>query len=112
MLVFCTRALLQGTAPVLVRALSSRSVVATGRYSYSLYLIHVPIIVVLHLMLLRLNLTPIATLGLMFAVGVPFALAAAFLFYLVFEKPFVNSPRVARVATRPATLAAIEEATA
>jgi peptidoglycan/LPS O-acetylase OafA/YrhL len=74
----------------LVRLLSSRPLEALGTMSYSLYLIHVPLV-----MLVARRLAPTVTAGwgtsrfaVTLAVALPLTLLAAHLFAAVFELPF------------------------
>jgi peptidoglycan/LPS O-acetylase OafA/YrhL len=72
-----------------------RSLERIGVFSYSLYLVHVPLLLLIakHL-LLRPSLTPAA---LFFSSGAILAalIAAAFGFYLLCERPFLHGPNVA-----------------
>ncbi|ETK34330.1 acyltransferase family protein [Microbispora sp. ATCC PTA-5024] len=72
-----------------VRLLDTRALRRLGSFSYSLYLIHAPILVVLNRLVLAPRLAPglpvfLTTL----AIGVPLSLLAAWLFASVFELPF------------------------
>jgi peptidoglycan/LPS O-acetylase OafA/YrhL len=64
------------------RVLEMRFLTWIGGFSYSLYLIHDPILAVIHLW------TPYVSL-----VGIPVAVALAYCFYRIFEKPFMTHPR-------------------
>jgi peptidoglycan/LPS O-acetylase OafA/YrhL len=84
-------ALASGGAGVVQRALERGPLVSVGRYSYSLYLTHGPILLaiwvfVVHPMHLAVN----AEFLVMLAVCVPVALAAAYGFFLAFERPFLR----------------------
>ena len=72
---------------VLPKLLSARPVDFVGRFSYSLYLIHVPIVGVLmfHPPIDNPILKYAAVAGVVF----PVCLVAAYLFFLVFERPFL-----------------------
>jgi peptidoglycan/LPS O-acetylase OafA/YrhL len=61
-----------------------------GKVSYSLYLIHLPIIVALAPTILALKLAPATTFGVMTLILVPLVLALTAAFQHVFERPFVN----------------------
>ena len=63
-----------------------------GDFSYSLYLIHFPVLALLHLYLLRLPLSPAATLAVMLSGGSALSLGCAWLFYQVCEKRFLPRP--------------------
>lgn len=71
-------------------ALAWRPLVFVGGYSYSLYLIHAPLIQVVWQYLIHpLNVGDFASFVLLVAVGLPFILAASYVFYLVCERPFI-----------------------
>ncbi|MEN3534861.1 acyltransferase [Microbispora sp. ZYX-F-249] len=73
----------------LVRLLDTRALRRLGSFSYSLYLIHAPIVVVVNRLVLAPRLAPGVTMFLATLVlTVPFTLLAAWLFASVFELPF------------------------
>ena len=78
-----------GSAPLVTRVLASRPLAGLGRISYSLYLIHLPILTVL-----AKKVAPhFAERGphtyvFVVVVGLPLSLLAAWLFAAVFELPF------------------------
>lgn len=80
-----------------------RPLVAIGTFSYSLYLMHVPVIV----LLLQYVLHPLGLRGdlgflVMATFGLAVILALCYLFYLVGERPFLNTKRQALAsATQP-----------
>jgi peptidoglycan/LPS O-acetylase OafA/YrhL len=85
----------------LLSFLASRRVVALGLFSYSLYLIHEPILRVLAIGLHRVCDRPILVMILEAGIGVPLVIALAYLFSRVFERPFQSSsvrPAAASVA--------------
>jgi len=103
LLVYCTRWLTrhhetastqsvetQREAPLVLRLCESRPAVQLGVFSYSLYLIHAPVLAVCQYSLRPLNLSPTLGLVVMLGVGVPLALGLSYLFHLVFEKPFLS----------------------
>jgi peptidoglycan/LPS O-acetylase OafA/YrhL len=68
-----------------------------GMFSYSLYLIHAPLLEVIWVYLIHpLHLAPARSLMLFFSVGMIAVVAVAYLFFLVFERPFIGPPRVRR----------------
>jgi peptidoglycan/LPS O-acetylase OafA/YrhL len=78
-----------GRPQPVVAALESRPVRGLGAFSYSLYLIHAPIVVFCH----RVIVTPLAGSGLrafflMLLIVVPLCVVAARWFAAVFELPF------------------------
>jgi peptidoglycan/LPS O-acetylase OafA/YrhL len=80
----CTQGSLVG------RLFACRVPVWLGKVSYSLYLIHLPIIVALAPTILALKLAPATTFGVMTLILVPLVLALTAAFQHVFERPFVN----------------------
>lgn len=105
LLIFCTRHLTRAhaarggradshfspqPAPRILGLFESRAAVSLGAFSYSLYLVHAPILAVCLSLLRPLHLTPTVTLALMLALAVPLAIAGSFLFHLAFERPFLR----------------------
>lgn len=80
----------QGSKPTWVRFLESSPVVRLGGFSYSLYLIHYPIVVTLSLTLRLFVHSPATNVLIETIVAVPLAVCAAFAFYQVFERPFLK----------------------
>jgi peptidoglycan/LPS O-acetylase OafA/YrhL len=76
----------EGT-PLAIRLLSSKPLVWIGAFSYSLYLIHVPVWLAIEPRVKHFHLTPPAELAVRLLIGFPIAIAAAYLFFLAVEKP-------------------------
>ncbi|MFF3442173.1 acyltransferase family protein [Streptosporangium sp. NPDC002721] len=95
-----------GRPALLVRVLDLRPIRALGSFSYTLYLIHAPIVVAVH----QLVVTPRVPAGLpaflvALALAVPVTLLAARLFAAVFELPFQrHRDRAALLAAARTTL--------
>jgi peptidoglycan/LPS O-acetylase OafA/YrhL len=85
------------------RCLQWKPLAFVGTFSYSLYLIHAPLIQLIWLYLVQpVGWNPIATFfGLVF-LGSLLILSAAYLFFLVCERPFLISPTRARCPALPA----------
>ena len=65
--------------------------VKMGSFSYSIYLIHMPLMqVFLQYVSHPLHLQPIFELMFVFAVGVPLVISISYLFFLLAEKPFLS----------------------
>jgi peptidoglycan/LPS O-acetylase OafA/YrhL len=89
-MVFLTNAVLTGSRPVALRVLERPSLVALGRFSYSLYLLHAPLLALFYLLARYLNLTPLALQLFILGVGLPITVAVCYVFHLVFERPFIR----------------------
>jgi peptidoglycan/LPS O-acetylase OafA/YrhL len=101
--VACLLALMHsgGTAPVR-GVLASRSALWLGLFSYSIYLVHAPIVGVLNKYAVGpLDLPPLAGFGLMLALGLPIILALCYGFHLVFEAPFLRRRDLSALRTMP-----------
>jgi peptidoglycan/LPS O-acetylase OafA/YrhL len=72
------------------RLLAARPVVFLGTFSYSLYLIHAPIVDVVGAALWRIHASTMVSVA-VWAVLIPLILAAAYGFYRVFERPFLSA---------------------
>lgn len=88
------QALGPSTRPLALRVLEAPPLVALGRFSYSLYLTHLPVIALLYFWLRRFPFTPGAQLLLLLLLGLPASVLLAYLFFLVFERRFVGTPRL------------------
>jgi peptidoglycan/LPS O-acetylase OafA/YrhL len=73
------------------RILEARMLVWIGLWSYSLYLIHSPLLGLFNLLLLPLALPTWAQLTLMLAVALPVAATVSYLFHLLIERRFMTS---------------------
>ena len=78
--------------------LGSRPIAALGAFAYSLYLVHMPCLNMLSRLLASLSAAPAVRAAILAAAGVPVIVALAYLFFYVFERPFLSSrPPSARV---------------
>ena len=71
----------------------SRPAVALGRFSYSLYLVHVPVLIFARYHILAFLEPSPALLGILLLGVVPISVGLAYLFYLVFERRFTSVPQ-------------------
>lgn len=90
----------------ILRCLSSRPLVQVGVFSYSLYLIHSPILALIDYYSQPLHARPGLLLALLLSVGVPLSLLIARGFFYWFERPFLTSPRAPRSDFVAQTIAA------
>jgi GT2 family glycosyltransferase/peptidoglycan/LPS O-acetylase OafA/YrhL len=88
----------------LARMLAWRPLVFLGGFSYSLYLIHAPLLqLVWQYELAPLELRTSTTFLLLAFVGVPVILGASYVFFLAFERPFLSKAHRARLGPLPIT---------
>ncbi|HMQ31291.1 MAG TPA: acyltransferase [Chloroflexaceae bacterium] len=87
----------QGRRPLYIALLSARPLVLLGERSYSLYLIHAPILALVGALFIGLPAT--IAYPLVFLVGFPTCIAVAWLFFELIERRFLYGPRK---APRPA----------
>ncbi len=76
------------TPSIAARALSSRPLDFLGRFSYSLYLVHVPLVTLL--MFSPPIENPFLRYAVVASVIVPVTIGFAFVFFLAFERPFLT----------------------
>jgi peptidoglycan/LPS O-acetylase OafA/YrhL len=92
-------------APFAAQALSLRPIVILGAFSYSLYLVHGPIVELMGEALHRANASG-GVAALVYGLSIPLMLAFAYGFYRVFERPFLSPALRAAIdaeTTAPAT---------
>ncbi len=97
-MVFLTNELALGRRPSVLRLLEQRPLVWLGRFSYSLYLVHAPLLALSYLLARGLHLGPVGFQIFILGVGLPATIVASYMFFLVCERPFLRSrPRPAAV---------------
>ena len=90
-----------GFAP-LRRVLTTRTALWLGLFSYSIYLIHDPIIGVLDKYAFGpMHLSPLATFTVTLVLGLPVILALCYGFHLLFEAPFLRQRGLSALRTMP-----------
>jgi len=67
----------------------SKPLMYIGMFSYSLYLCHMPIIAAVHALVWHLDFSPLESLVVEFVIGIPCALIFSYIFYWIFERPFL-----------------------
>lgn len=95
-LVYCAKT---GDASVVVRLFSSRPLVWLGVVSYSLYLIHDPLLALMRAGLARHDLQPLPAFAILVVIGVPLVLGASYVFHRCVERPFLSRRAKRRVQT-------------
>jgi peptidoglycan/LPS O-acetylase OafA/YrhL len=86
LLIHCAEA---GASPV-QRLLASAPAVKVGHFSYSLYLIHLPVVALCYFVVRALPLGPVAHVVALLALATPASLAAAYGFHLLVERHFMT----------------------
>jgi peptidoglycan/LPS O-acetylase OafA/YrhL len=90
--IYCTKLIIEGkNLPSFIRLLEHPWVVLLGAFSYSLYLIHGPVLVLVRYFLFNLPISPSMFAATCYLGGVGMSLLIAYWFYLVFERPFMSS---------------------
>jgi peptidoglycan/LPS O-acetylase OafA/YrhL len=88
----CTLVHLSCKTSPLRRILSWKPLMFVGGFSYSLYLIHAPLIqIVSQYCIFPLHIAPIPAFLLTMGISVPISLFCAYLFFLIAERPFTSA---------------------
>jgi len=78
--------------------LASRVFSGIGLFSYSVYLVHLPLLwLVDHFVVANLVTDALARFGLLLVLGVAAVLGGSYLFHRVFERPFMENRSLAEV---------------
>jgi peptidoglycan/LPS O-acetylase OafA/YrhL len=86
----CTKQVTDGKKlPRYLRVFEHPLAIALGTFSYSLYLTHGPVLVLVRYFLFSLQLSPAIFAVISYMLGVAVSLVIAYIFYLVFERPFI-----------------------
>ncbi len=96
LLIYCANspsASQQKSTPWVMLFLTSKPCVSLGSFSYSLYLIHAPVLAICTIIIRRFHLPLTTEVAPFVIVSVPLCLVAAYLFYQLFEKPFLAKRR-------------------
>jgi peptidoglycan/LPS O-acetylase OafA/YrhL len=100
LIIYCARAATNdqyaSRRPLILRIFESRWAVNLGTFSYSLYLIHSPIQQTIFRLVSTHIDAPIALLLIQLCITTPLAIAAAYIFYRLFEQPFLNGKEPAQ----------------
>ena len=101
--VACLLALMHAGGSVPARGrLASPTALWLGLFSYSIYLVHAPILGALDKYAFEpMDLPPLATFGLTLALGLPVILALSYGFHLLFEAPFLRHRDLRALRTLP-----------
>ena len=82
------------------QVLSHRVLVSLGLFSYSVYLIHQPLVIALGHFAIR-HFSNAEVVGFELCIVIPLMLGLGYGFHLLFERPFMNAPRDRDPSTRP-----------
>lgn len=79
-------------ATYLKRALSFKPLVFIGTFAFSIYLLHYPILqLIWRYIINHLQINTLNKYYMMIVIGIPIVLGLAYLFYLLFERPYMNN---------------------
>ena len=93
-ILYCHRLKTDGTAQPrlgVTRLLESAPAVWMGTFSYSLYLIHYPVLSLVHLFLKRNGFSAMTQFELLMTLGIALCICLAYGFHLVFERRFMSA---------------------
>jgi peptidoglycan/LPS O-acetylase OafA/YrhL len=89
--IYCTQFLVEDKKqPLILRLFNHPWAIALGAFSFSLYLTHGPVLVLVRYFLVSLQMTTATFAVASYVLGVAMSLLIAYLFYLVFERPFMS----------------------
>jgi peptidoglycan/LPS O-acetylase OafA/YrhL len=77
--------------PLMLKLFNARASVKLGQFSYSIYLIHSPLLGLFNLLLLNYSLTINMRMTIMFSVFIPISVGFSYIFYYFIESKFTNS---------------------
>lgn len=94
LIVSCTKYLTQdglANRPIVLRVLESGFATQLGAFSYSIYLMHLPIIFGFRILFAWIDPYQPAPMIMMFLIGIPVTLLLCYLFHLAFEQRFMRN---------------------
>ena len=91
LIIACVRESQGARQGALLALLESRPIQSLGHFAYSLYLIHAPVLAVLHIALLRWVPDVPSRMGWMLGAGIPLSLGMSWLFAQLLERPFLRA---------------------
>ncbi|MEO7716038.1 MAG: acyltransferase [Capsulimonas sp.] len=109
LLIYCTQKASAGESPLVLRFFSSRPVTMLGMFSYSLYLLHLPLLYIGKTLLMPHQYSAPINFLIYAVVGTPLILGITYAFHRIFERPFMNAPNP-KAATAPTAAKALNNA--
>ena len=101
-----------GGLPRARRVLSSRVGVSLGLFSYSIYLVHGPVLAIFDKEVVApMHLPSLVTFGVLLLVGIPLILVACYGFHLMFEAPFLSARDASAFRAMPGVRRLLPKAT-
>jgi peptidoglycan/LPS O-acetylase OafA/YrhL len=94
-IVYCARFLTSERShkpPLVLKLLESSFATKLGIFSYSLYLVHAPILAALHMWIRPLHFSGAMAAAFLVLIGTPICVGFAYLFHRAFERPFMRLP--------------------
>ena len=91
--IYCVPLMLAAHSGVARLILESQFLVRLGGFSYSLYLVHYLILQKMHFVLQKHHYSDAVQFVSLTLIGVPICLIASYLFFLAFERPFLNTKK-------------------
>jgi peptidoglycan/LPS O-acetylase OafA/YrhL len=98
---FCVLLLAADPHGVVSRVLSRPRLVQMGIFSYSIYLVHAPLIHLSWLALTPLHLSPEVTFVVLVAVALPAIIFVSYGFHCLFERPFMRTQQIRPIVASP-----------
>lgn len=91
LLIYCTNSIIKGkNTPLVLQLFENHWIIALSTFSYSLYLTHGVVVTIVGNFLLNLHMPPIEFIAIFYLIAIPLSLLIGYLFYLVFERPFMS----------------------
>jgi peptidoglycan/LPS O-acetylase OafA/YrhL len=91
-----------GKLVILRNLLSWQPLTFLGSFAYSIYLVHAPLLQICSQYIIApLNLSPLFAIVFFLFIGIPLILCTAYMFFLIAERPFINTKvnRVVKLST-------------
>jgi peptidoglycan/LPS O-acetylase OafA/YrhL len=100
LIIYCSRYItdtIPSRRPIILKFMETPGAIAISTFSYSLYLLHSPLLSLSHLWLRSFTSSPILRIIVLPIIFLPLAFSAAYIFHLIFEKPFLQNYKSAKI---------------